>query len=275
LAERGFSEYATSEHPKNHASQGAFSYRAAPSNMPWSVSGLCVVSVAEGSPIVVSSDLAYFLEWSPLILACLSKSEVNIGVHFHLIGAEEADVPPIPDHLKHRVGLSFERDPGLGRAYYASARFLVAPALLDIYSRPIILADIDIAFRPNVAEIFSILEGVVCAFMIKGVDNHFPWRSIPAGLVYFSGADEVREMLYAVACYLGDIFHDGAEGKNLWWCDQNALAYGLRVSNIKPKAESFFHIRRKLANFPFRFAPNHRLKKKKFLDDELREAVND
>lgn len=268
-AAQGFARCLAAAHPMSHATRGAASYLARPGARALRARGMRIIRLAQGRPIVVTADPVYFAQWVPLLLACLARTPPPVAVHVHIVGGPGLTLPDLPGDLADRVGLSVEADPGLGRAYYASARFIAAQNLLEAYGRPLLFSDIDAAFDPSVGAFMARLGPHPAAFLFKTTDNHFPWRSVPANLCYLSGDTRCWKMLEQMARYLGTVFDAPQDGRPLWWCDQNALAHALAETGLDRKAASVFGLRRAHGGLPFRFAPNAQDGKTRFRTVEM------
>lgn len=261
---RGFAE---ADLTLSHFSGGARSYRAV---LPEQEIDAPEPNFQRLSPtpkiIVFTCDPGYFLQWQGPILNSLTRAPAELGVHFHIVGKlppEKIDAILAADP---RIGLSCERDPGLGAPYYASARFISGGALLAAYDRPLLFSDIDCIFRPHVSDLFAFLADRPAAMLIKRDDCHFPWRSITANLFYLPPTAAAQSFLSVARSYLMGVF--AAESGNpvsLWWCDQNALAYAARVSGLGVQAHSLFKLDGLGHPLPFVFAPQATEKKAAFI----------
>lgn len=265
----GFHAYWQAQHLVGFGGRGAASYLADAAATPWAIKNFRLHAKAQGQPIIFASDALYLAEWRDLVLECLAQAPAHVSVHFHVVSDEDIALPDTQGVLAGRVGFSQETDPGIGKAYYAASRFLVAGRLLDIYACPILISDIDAAFDPAIAELLKLLETVPAAFLRKEIDSHFPWRSISAGLCYLRPDEGCHRFLDCIARYLAAVFSRDLSADDLWWSDQNALAFALGESGLAEEAVSFFEIRRKFKDFPVRFALNHIAKKKAFRQAEM------
>lgn len=263
-AEARFRQFVASGVTMSHFSLGARSYRAEPPAPARPMTEMKVVRQASDKAVIFTSDLQYFKLWRGAILRSLAAAPRDIGVHFHLVGKPgEALLAPVLA-ADPRIGASWERDPGLGRPYYASARFIRGAELLRLYDRPLLFSDIDCSFAPELSEFFDFLADWPAGFSIKRDDCHMPWRAISAGLCYLPPSDAAHRFLDATRAYLLGLFAERGSARRMWWCDQNALSYAHRVSGIGDGAGSFFRLRPFPHPLPFRYAPNHPAQKEAF-----------
>ncbi len=108
------------------------------------------------------------------------------------------------------------------RAYYASLRYLIAPALMRARARPVFVCDIDIHFRESLAAFFA----------RRGLDRDriglrispkfcFPWQRITVNSVYLPCNREGLAFAEHMRLFLEMQFSVPAS-PDLWWIDQNA-----------------------------------------------------
>jgi hypothetical protein len=74
------------------------------------------------------------------------------AIHFHVMEAEDASRALFRDLAASAPGLTLNfstepESPWKSGAYYASARFLIGPALVRRYGRPLVLLDADVEFE--------------------------------------------------------------------------------------------------------------------------------
>ena len=141
----------------------------------------------EGPLAVIGCDKGYFDRYAANLLASLRHFEgETVGLHVHLIHPDE-DCLAAARAL--RVGISLERPPLSGHSrnfvntYYASARFLALPGLLESYARPLLVMDVDAVALKPLAPLWSVLKGSDMA--IRRLEGAMvdPWNEPQANLV--------------------------------------------------------------------------------------------
>lgn len=238
-----------------------------------------VVTPKQSRPVVVfCADATYFARFAPLIVASACAFGVDANLHFHIVGPYD----PVPleksgvdvSWIEERVGLSREDDHNLGKAFYASVRFLRAEELLQHYGQQLIFSDIDCAFVSSGAEFFDAVGRLQGAFLRKNVENHMPWRFVTANLFVLQDGWETRQLLGTISSMLRNLFaEESPVSKSNWWCDQNALGIGVKLHESKLRDYgSLFDIRRVCGGYPMEFAPNHSARKVEFIERHSKSA---
>jgi hypothetical protein len=196
-------------------------------------------------------DLVYFVSFDPsyvkLFAAPVAGSvEANAGartgLHFHLINPDRdafAIARSLMDSVRIPVAISHEtvslcRMPVDSRkTYYASSRFVLLPEILDLYDRPILLADADQLVVRGLSDLVSATADFDAAllFSAEEVINFFGLFSASAMLIRPTShggalAAQMRRYLIDQMIRLGDELP--------WHLDQVAIAVSaLRAPNLR------------------------------------------
>jgi uncharacterized protein YoaH (UPF0181 family) len=157
----------------------------------------------------------------------------GVGLHLHLIygaSAREAQAGALADAAAAagaELALTVEDRAGWDRAYYASARFLHAPALLASFGCPVLLSDADArlgdAARFTQVGLPALLaEARVAAFFnAPWRVGYLPWRRFSANAVLLPANAAGRAFAERAAACLAEVWDPSRAP--LWWIDQLAL----------------------------------------------------
>ncbi|MBO0664541.1 hypothetical protein LQ948_18505 [Jiella sp. MQZ9-1] len=152
--------------------------------------------VGAGKPILLAAcNDHYYWEFARTMLRSIELQGQAERFHIHLCAPSDevlADVCALPQTLAN-VDLSITWDEGYGQSlphhpaiYYTSARFLLAPLILDATRSPLLCLDIDgIARRPVSAAYQTVREGVD-ALLIKRPEKRNASRKVLASAVGFN-----------------------------------------------------------------------------------------
>ncbi|MBF0269886.1 MAG: tetratricopeptide repeat protein [Alphaproteobacteria bacterium] len=178
----------------------------------------------EGPLAVIGCDKGYFDRYAANLLASLRRFEgETASLHVHLIHPDE-DCLAAARAL--RVGVSLERPPLGGHSrnfvntYYASARFLALPGLLESYARPLLVMDVDAVALKPLAPLWEVLTG--CDMAIRRLEGSMvdPWNEPQANLVGVSPTSQGLAFARSQASFLAHF----VDKKQLFgFFDQTAL----------------------------------------------------
>lgn len=175
---------------------------------------------------LVACDENYFLKFVDDFTTSFFKNNQST-LHIHIIGRPEVfvdKVKKLAEGYLTKINFTFEL-PTLEnsfRPYYASARFLVAARLLRTYKRALLITDIDVYVNGSVDTLWPKLKKSDIGFKNRQSSLQFPWRLVPANMVYFGNSEASALFLDTfVSCfwYLCAAYKD----KKIWWVDQSLL----------------------------------------------------
>ena len=176
-----------------------------------------------------SADARYFKLFHETALLALYASVGDQPVHFHIINPD-VEVMTLLGALRtpqrSRIGYSTSFvEAAYPRPYYATARFMFAPYLMDHYGRPVFITDIDALLSKDPMAGFTNLGDFDVALKCSsGAVLEFPWTGTAATFSIFRPTEGAKTFLHSVSRYFWYIFEQD-EAENLWWIDQNALSY--------------------------------------------------
>lgn len=189
---------------------------------------------------LLSTDVNFFRRYGGQILLYAEMLH-DVHIHFHILGDPLATKSAISEaNTLFDSMLSFQKSSKLSipptysheavphdvtdaRTYYACSRYLVAPSLLDFFSRDLYIMDIDLFLqdRPDNYFMFARKFDVTIPFS-AGLVNIWPWRRLMAGSVFIKNTPAGRNYANHVKQYI-DSYITGSS--NLWMLDQNALLW--------------------------------------------------
>jgi hypothetical protein len=184
--------------------------------------------------VSVSMDTLYAEAFGPDWLAAMpAVAAAGAGLHLHLIAGGRAwpeDAAALLDRAAASgldLALSTEDQAGWERAYYASARFFHAPALLEAFGCPILFSDADARLSDPARFVATGLPALLAEARIAAFFNapwrygYLPWRRFSANAVLLPANAAGRAFAARAAACLAQAW-DPARGP-LWWIDQLAL----------------------------------------------------
>lgn len=138
--------------------------------------------------LMAACDGRYFHRFAPEFLRSLDARASGLTVHLHVVEPGEGTLDlarVLAAGSANIVNLSVEgANPHAGPAYYSCARFLAAKGVVEAWRRPVLLADIDVAFTDTPERVARAAEG--CAFATFTHDSHGPCSRLPAVLTWFA-----------------------------------------------------------------------------------------
>ncbi|MCB8836481.1 bifunctional 2-polyprenyl-6-hydroxyphenol methylase/3-demethylubiquinol 3-O-methyltransferase UbiG [Aurantimonas sp. VKM B-3413] len=281
-AEKAFQHFASSGLSPSLVAAGAGTFR--PSLRSATLDGLGEVEIVRsaersGLNFLFAADARYYSLYAPLVISSAYAHGIDEGLHFHVVDDAAPELPVVngvpSDWVRRNVGLSWEVDPGYGKAYYACVRFVRAAEILAALRRPLVILDIDGCFTAGCEDLvryFASCKGIVAR---KEVDTHLPWRSISAGFVALQDSEESKRFLRSVSEFIkGWLQAYGKTDRPSWWIDQSALALASQAEiDIARNFDSMQSVQRSLRGLPFQFAPNSAELKDKFVTEQQRRVM--
>ena len=172
--------------------------------------------------IAAACDGRYFVNFAPLFAASVAEIEGSRAIlHINVVDVDPAADACIKDLEATYSNLRVSRQAGqiVGRAsaYYACNRFLMAPALLDRYQRPMIIVDIDITLKQDLANLLPFMSALDIALFEW--TNPIPSMRCFCMLAAVSNTPTARQFLTVLGRYLQLKLKQGA----LWMTDQASL----------------------------------------------------
>ncbi len=190
--------------------------------------------VGTGEAVIAAAcDVHYFDLFAPGFLRSAALVLPEMTLHLHVIGPDagfaeraRAIAAAVP-----AVTLNLSTEPeGTWRsgAYYASNRFLVAPALIERYGRRLVLTDIDVEFTAPMADLLAATEA--SDFAVCRHDGAGPASRYPAVLTLWRPGDAAQVLLDRLGRFIQSKL-DIPWPFN-WMLDQAALASVIRWARL-------------------------------------------
>ncbi|MBC7905314.1 MAG: hypothetical protein H7Y60_01030 [Rhodospirillaceae bacterium] len=172
---------------------------------------------------VASCNGLYFDLFAEAYCHAIDATTQDALIHIHVMEPEAGTLSRIErlmDGMKNSVlNVSWEtQQPNSSRSYFASNRFLIAPQLLDLYGRDLVISDIDIEFVTDLAELHAKLAGQ--DFACYAHPGFGPASRYPAGVTYLSHAHG-RDIADGIARFVCSKLH--IPHPHNWMLDQAAL----------------------------------------------------
>lgn len=239
----------------SHYNNGVFTWRS--HAFSESIEGLYnsseSIQVAELDPAPASAkvvhllgcDDAYFEKYGNMcIYSSLRAGHKDAIVHVHVCNPSSKTLETLEAWQSRSdvfVRFSSESRPheSVSVPYYTSLRFLVAPALMAHYQRPLVISDIDMVVNQPWAETLDAIgpadAGYISPSQQEWITEHYgqgmrPW-DVAAGTMYFANSDLGQRFLNYVATYIRAVlsFPKPSEWYLNWGIDQVALRKGVDI----------------------------------------------
>lgn len=212
-------------------------------DLPPVVTGFAVErqAVPTGAVYVACADGRYIERFAAGFAAALDRP--GAALHLHVVNptpAAEALLAALPGRLTAAsLGLSRSEDRHYGHATaYACARFYLMPALLDLYDRPLVALDIDVAPLAPVARLESGALAEAVDFAVFETERDEPASVYQASVMLFPPNAACRRFLDALQRFCTPRL--GMPVRLNWQLDQAAL---LSVLNWQVETGQAFRFR--------------------------------
>jgi len=208
-----------------------------------------------GGILLSACDERYYHLYGRTLLCSLEQQNQRQRVHLHLYAPSPAilaDIESLRQRFSH-AEVSYTIDSCLlarGQPfpvmYYASARFLLASALLEEVGDPLLCVDVDAIARGPVWEAYESLRSSGDVGLIFRDEAKRHWRKILASAVGLNPSGGARTFCSAVARAQLSLFRY----KPRYHIDQIVLYYASQVAATRG-VTAFFDIPKKFSDFEF------------------------
>lgn len=195
----------------------------------------------------ISCDAKYFKRYGQAVISSSARARgaENVFLHVHIVDPD-LDALNLSRHLqtRYRFEVTSEFFPFSDAshdariAYYTSARFINAPAIMQLYDRPVLITETDCQINWNWDDIREWTSGVDYGALLSSLWNLVPWTKIPAGIAYFDSGPKGMTVARFVRDFLMTVFSNPEASKvNLWTVDQVAqwLAWEKFHAHVKAR----------------------------------------
>lgn len=170
--------------------------------------------------VLAGADEKYFRALSGIYIKTFFATNPDPAhvLHIHLYDPSEALLGETAAMANDRLRFSYEQTAGVNRSYYYAGRFVQLPRLMAHYDCPIIVTDIDCAFKSGVEEVLR--ASADSDIGLVEVERHIcMWRNFLANMVVFNPTETGRRYAAMIQSFLRDAPVD----VNYWYVDQLAL----------------------------------------------------
>jgi len=180
--------------------------------------------------VFFACDSVYLREYALLLVASvarLNKNKVTV-CHVHIVDPDY-DSFAIVEEIRRlvpqvRLNLSSEKvNSTQKKPYYASARFIRAIELLDLYHVPLFVVDTDMVIEISIDDLVRITQGNDVGLIVRTGSASFPWTEVQAGTSYFSDSKNSRRFLELTKRAILTKLYEAENAAQIWYVDQNAL----------------------------------------------------
>jgi|GEM_PF-5035928 len=179
--------------------------------------------------VFTSCDGRYFTKYIDAFANSLAKAHQTCLLHVHVVDpAPETQAQAEALRARHPslpFRLTVETSPphlneAARRVYFACARFLRLPQLLEAYARPILMLDTDSVILRDISPLLAQarVEQADLA-LVFGIPRE-PWSRLWADILLAAPTPLAQDFLSQTARYIAHFFR---EGKAAWFLDQVAL----------------------------------------------------
>lgn len=196
-------------------------------------------SIKPGLTILSACDELYFRRHGKVFFAIAQRDFADYNVHLHVINPSQDTKVCLANSQIQNLSVTIEEENShSSRAYYATCRFLIAPALLEIYNTDFLITDIDMipseGFHHTLSRLLNEDFDLACAKLPK---TWMPWNSYLATALLVRKTVKSHGVLNKIASYTAKVFRNLGGLENAWFVDQNALFYaiqqGLNADQLK------------------------------------------
>lgn len=183
----------------------------------------------EGLVAFTSCDGRYFTKYIDALANSLAATTPDCGLHIHVVDPD-GETSAHAERLRQRlpglpIRLSAEPSPpGLDaeqrRVYYACARFLRLPDLLEGYGKPLLMLDIDMVVLRGIAPLLAQLDREDADLAMIHGQPRDPWCCLWADVVAARPTPLALAYLRKVRAYIAYFFE---RRDPRWFLDQVAL----------------------------------------------------
>lgn len=233
IAEYGRAHQAAGGRELIHFSRGITSARFADVSQVASLAGHPVVKARERLVHLFACDAKYFKRYGAAVAASSARAGGGgmIHLHCHIVDPDQ-EALDLAETLRAKYGLRttseffpFGNVPHHARvAYYTSARYITAAAIMQMYDAPVLITETDCQINWDWQEIIEWCRGADFGSVMSSQWNWVPWTKIPAGIAYFDNGPRGQAMATYVRDFLVRVFSDPeATASDLWTIDQVGL----------------------------------------------------
>jgi|GEM_PF-2378703 len=187
--------------------------------------------------VFFACDSVYFRQFALLMVASIARLNDNAICHIHIVDPSDdcddvlAEIRTLVPQVRVNVSteqLNLPPNSPQKKPYYASARFIRANELLDIYQQPLFIVDADMVVEISTKRLMELSQDCYVGLIVRTGSASFPWTEIQAGTAYFSNSPRSRRFLELTKQAILSKLHEPNDHQ-LWYVDQNALfaAYSL------------------------------------------------
>lgn len=140
----------------------------------------------------------------------------NAGIHDHITGLQQ--------ELGVKIALTWELrtlpDEDSARTYYACARFLQLPKLLDAYRCPVLLLDLDQLVVGDLGRVGQAVQDADVGLICWHPTRWDPWDTWWASAIWYQPTDLARQFAQWKALYIAECLRNN---RSQWYLDQCAI----------------------------------------------------
>lgn len=178
--------------------------------------------------ILVSCDENYFNIHGKAMLEYARREFSDCHVHVHLINPSDDTLTHLAKSHQQNLAVSYENTDIACRPYFATSRFLIASAVMDLYQSDIYILDVDImpslTFKNSIRRLIKQDFDLACPIMSKA---WMPWNNYIACSVYIKNTANARILLNDISKYAANVYYQLNGFEHAWWVDQNALYWAI------------------------------------------------
>jgi hypothetical protein len=193
--------------------------------------------------IFFACDSVYFRQFALLLVASIARLNDKALCHIHIVDPSDdsaevlAEIRQLVPQVKINVSteqLNLPANSPQKKPYYASARFIRAGELMDIYQQPLFIVDADMVVEISTKRLMELTQTYDVGLIVRTGSASFPWTEIQAGTAYFSKSPRSRRFLELTKQAILSKLHQPNDHQ-LWYIDQNALfvAYSLLLDELR------------------------------------------
>lgn len=180
--------------------------------------------------ILLSCDGRYLEAYGRLVLIATQRVYKAFNVHLDVVCPTAEQINELGSLSTDNLSVSIQVDPpSTAKAYFASRRFHIASSVLERYSTPLLIADVDqfpSHHLVDFAQKASALEFDVCCGEYFAA--WMPWNRHIVSESLYQPTRQAKDFLDLMSAYIASAADDAGGYDSIWWVDQNAFYFAKR-----------------------------------------------
>ena len=190
--------------------------------------------------ILVSCDIKFFIIFSKFFINQIRKNS-DVLMHFHIVGKYNSKYNKLLYSLKTKynyLNFTFDKLNKFSIGDTSSSRYLIAKDLMNLYSKDVLISDIDLSYYFSTDSIITRIKNSNYDYALYLTRSSLPWERFAAGISFFKYKNKNSEIFLShVAKYIlftkfKNFCFWGAETMGLLFSHANINSYKIRFLDL-------------------------------------------